>query len=686
MQQTGVLRVVSAEALASQEREAQSRRAAAAAGASGTVETNLRAHVRTRFEIMRRHRESSGLDRRLLDALRTFNGEYSEDVSREIDKFGGSHVFARLTASKARGATALLRDIYFSADKPWGLKATDVPTLPGDISSAITRVVQAQVQAAAAQGQPIPPDAVSEMISKLMDEANRAAVKKAAEEAKDAEARLNDILEEGGFYSALSQAITDIPLFPFATVKGPFVRMARVVKYENGAPAAVDTPKLFWSRVSPFDIYFMPGVSDIRDSDICERMRWTRKDLNDLLGLPGWNDTAIKGALDAYDNGLREWMVASDAQRAVQEDRENPTWNQSSMIDAMEFHGNVKGSTLLQYGMASKIIEDSARDYFVQAWIVGDFVLKVQLSPSPRQRHPYAMSSFEKVPGTPVGHALPDMLKDVQDVANAAMRALVNNMAMASGPQVMVMTNRMSPDEDPTEMYPWKRWMMQDDPMAPPTTKDPISFFQPRSNASELLGIYQKMTEIADEVSAIPRYITGSGAPGGAGRTASGLSMLMANATKVLQQVAHNIDTGIIQETLTTLYELVMVADAGVTLRGDESIVINGVTRIAAREVERARQLEFLSLTANPMDMQIVGLEGRAAILREIATGLGLPGDVAVPTDGEMQARQAQALDAQSKQAQAQATGDGNAPPAPGKPMGPVTNVVQPGFSTGGLR
>ena len=378
-------------------------------------------------------------------------------------------------------------------------------------------------------------------------------------------------------------------------------------------------------------------------------------------------------------------MSSADTERARQEDRENPTWNTTGIIDALECHGNIKVDMLLEWGMDEQSVPDSDMDYAVEAWVVGTYVLKVQLTPSPRDAHPYSITSFELVPGTIAGHALPEMLAAPADVANAALRALVNNMSMASGPQVVVMSNRMDPSEDPEDMYPWKRWMMEDDPMMGSTTIPPISFFQPRSNASELIGIYQKMTEIADEISAIPRYITGSGAPGGAGRTASGLSRLMGNASKVLQQVAHNIDTGLISDALQRLYDIIMIADAGVSLRGDESIVVKGVTAVLAKDTERARQLEFLSLTGNPMDMQITGIEGRAAVLREIAGGLGLPGERVVPTEEELKARQATALEAQQAGAQAQATGDGNAPPAPRDSTGQVTNNVQPGHNTGGL-
>ena len=48
------------------------------------------------------------------------------------------------------------------------------------------------------------------------------------------------------------------------------------------------------------------------------------------------------------------------------------------------------------------------------------------------------------------------------------------------------------------------------------------------------------------------------------------------------------------------------------------------------------RRVEFLQATANPLDAQIVGAKGRAAILREVAKGLAMPVDNIVPTDEQI--------------------------------------------------
>jgi hypothetical protein len=199
----------------------------------------------------------------------------------------------------------------------------------------------------------------------------------------------------------------------------------------------------------------------------------------------------------------------------------------------------------------------------------------------------------------------------------------------------------------------------------------PITFFQPNSNAQELLGVYEKFTQIADELSAIPRYTTGSDRLGGAARTSSGLAMLMNNASKVLQMVAANIDRDCITPLLQQLYDLVMLTDETGMFRGDEAIRVRGVDVAVQRETNRQRQLEFMQATGNPFDMDIIGRKGRAALLRSVSDTLGLDGDTIVPTQDE--------LDEQEKQRQilAQQQAAMGAVP-PGMPQGGPQKGISP--------
>lgn len=599
--------------------------------------TGLVGYIRQQFDVMRTHRSSSaGWATRLLEAQRMFNGEYDAAKLQEIRLFGGSETYARVTAVKCRGASALLRDIYLQNESPWAVEATPDPVLPDDILDAVRRLVAVETQTMQAAGQTVSAEQVRDRVLSLMDAAKRANVKKAREEARKAHRRLEDILTEGQFYDALAEFLVDLPIYPFACIKGPVVRMTPSLSWKDGRAVQQVKPRMFWQRVSPFDLFFTPGVSRVEDAAVIERVRYTRADLNALIGLPGYRDDALRAVLDDYSRGLVDFIDPTDQQRADAENRESPMLNRSGMIDGIEFHGSVLGAMLRDYGMSEEEVPEPERDYYVQAWVIGRYVIKAQLSPSPRKRHPYYITSFEKVPGTPVGNALPAILGDIQDVCNATLRALVNNLSMASGPQVVVDVDQVAENENPDELYPWKRWRVSADPTAAAAGRQPVTFFQPSSNAQELLGVYEKFTQIADELSAIPRYATGSERLGGAGRTASGLAMLMGNASKVLQNVAGNIDREVIAPLLQALYDMVMLTDESGVFRGDESIRVRGVAVAVQRETNRQRQLEFLQVTANPIDMQIMGIKGRAAVLRSVSGELGMDGTEVVPPEEEI--------------------------------------------------
>ena len=672
--QAGLVRVVSPSALTSME-QAQKDRERMEARMAPALE-DLAAFVSKQFDIMRRHRDSSdGWSHRLLESLRAFNGEYDPLTLAEIEKMGGSKIYARIIAVKCRAASALLRDIYLSGgQRPWGVEATPDPTIPDAVMESVQQALTAEAalaaQAAASvmvdpeTGQPMQPPSEEEIAARktaLEMVAYNAMAKKAREEAAEAEKMLDDDLHEGGFYKALAEFILDLPLFPFACIHGPVVYMVPSVKWEknpDGSSRIVkkNVARMFWRRVSPFDVWFTPGASTVEAADFIIRDRKSRAELNAVIDVPGYKKENVLSVLREYPRGYTIAPDSVDSTRAEMESREDPNMNESGMYDCLMFHGSVQGQLLLDFGMSKKDVPDADRDYSVQLWMVGRYVIKVQMSPSPRERPPFYITSYNKVPGTLIGNSLTDVLADIQAVCNATLRALVNNMAFSSGPQVAVNEDVVAVGENTSEMFPWKIWRYTQG--RPGTTvADPVRFFQPNSNAQQLLGVYEKFTQIADEVSAIPRYVTGSERMGGAGRTASGLAMLMGNSSKMLQTVVSNVDNDVFDPLITMLYDLRMLTDKTGRLRGDERIVVKGVAVAMQRETERQRQIEMLQATANPIDAPILGLRGRASLLRAVAKSLGLDGENIVPSDDELEQRE--------KAAQAAAMVQ---PPQPGQP------------------
>ena len=182
---------------------------------------------------------------------------------------------------------------------------------------------------------------------------------------------------------------------------------------------------------------------------------------------------------------------------------------------------------------------------------------------------------------------------------------------------------------------------------------------------------------MADEQSGIPKYMTGESLSGGAGRTASGLNMLMGNAEKVLQTVSANIDTDVLEPLLEHLYDMVMLTDTSGMLSGEEEIRVLGSEAATEHTAAQQKRLQFLQITANPIDAQIIGEVGRARLLRALAQDLDLPDDI-IPDDQTLQSQ----IQAQ-KQLQAAAQALQQHANAAGVPVHPENNPNQRGHPGG---
>ena len=65
----------------------------------------------------------------------------------------------------------------------------------------------------------------------MMEDARDQAKRKAADQAKVAQDKLEEYLAQGGFYTALAEFLVDLPMFPYACMKGPTVRIKTQVKW-----------------------------------------------------------------------------------------------------------------------------------------------------------------------------------------------------------------------------------------------------------------------------------------------------------------------------------------------------------------------------------------------------------------------------------------------------------------------
>lgn len=652
----GLVPVLSASALErAQEAEKAAVKDAADRRQNSTQVQSLAAHVKARWEIARVGRTE--LEERLARCLRQRRGEYDPDKLAAIRKSGGSEVFMMLTSAKCRTASAWLRDTLMGSgvDKPWSLDATPIPDLPSEVEQRL----QQQLTQALSQkylelmnaGQPLPDvSEVQQYASQLKDQALEMKRQEAKQRVDRMEQKMEDQLAEGGFLDALSQFFDDLVTFPLAILKGPVVRRRKKLRWDGDLLGPVDELTLEWERVDPFKFYPAPWASKVDGGFLIERHRMTQGDLEALIGVDGYSDDDIRAVLsDFASGGLREWL-AVDTLQAEAEGKQVTATQADDLIDALQLWDSVTGKMLKEWGLLDGI-DDETRSYPAEIWLIGGRVIRAVLNYDPLGRKPYYVSSFEKIPGVLAGNGVGDLICDSQALCNAAARALSNNMGLASGPQVGVDVSRLAAGESVTQMYPWKLWQFQRSEYS--DSSPPISFFQPQSNAAELMAVFERFSQQADNDSGVPRYMQGEHAPG-AGRTASGLSMMLDSAAKGLKQVVANVDQDLFQPALTRLYEHNLRYSPDPDLIGDVTIQAKGAKALIARQTSMVRRNEFMQMALNsPVVQQIVGVPGTAELLRDAAKQLDMPVDRIVPSREAIQQQVQQQQQQQQMQMQA---------------------------------
>lgn len=855
---------------------------------------------------------------RLLAAQLARAGKYDAATLAQIREFGGSEEYARITANKCRVAEAWIRDVYLGqTEKPWTLAPTPKPEMTEDSVTKVRQQVASEFAAAYAATGVTPPDQVMRSRAAELSQAEQSRLIEVARTASAGmEQEIEDQLVQGGWHDAMGEFIGDLVTFPAAHFKGPVLRKKKTLQWMNNggawAPSAQEAVTPEYYRIDPFRAFPSPGSTSPQDGYFIELISLSRGELYALIGIDGYDEKAIREVLEEHGKGgLTDWTTryALDAQSAATGEQPKPTGSANVTIDALEYHGPVQGRQLVEWGMPIAEIADPDEEYEACVWMIGRWVLKAQLNYDPLGRRPIRKTSYEEIPGSYWGFGLVDILADTQGVANAGLRAMVNNMAFCltgdtvvyrhqasnakkprkhrdqvlaevtihqlweqskkhnsglrrnflrslnertgefygnrvvnvfdngiqpvyemvtvsgykvkataahrfmadtgeyvhlrdlrvgdlvavngtskspmrecmdcgksivkvvakrckscaakvstwnikqaedaltntsanegtargrklvqaqkkeacekcgereyrlqvhhvdkdpmncnpdnlmtlcepchkqwhmrhdnygdpfkhtyvdfdqvvsityvgeeqvfdlemtapdhnfvangfvshncSGPQVGVNVDRLPPGEDLTKMHPLKIWQFNESQVGSNTKA--IEFFQPETNSSELFGVIEKMYQLADDFSLIPRWLSsGSGGE----RTASGMSMKMDAANKGLKGVVSNIDMKIVSPVIEATFNYNMLFNPDQSIKGDSKVVARGAVSLMQLETLQIRRNEFLVATANPLDSQIVGLEGRAEILRETAKGLQMDVNRVIPPRGSLQ-------------------------------------------------
>lgn len=601
---------------------------------------NLAAYVKKKFERAKDNCEKQ--HDLMLEHKRQRAGQFDPRVvAAQKELFGAEYepVYMMLTETKCRAFEAWVKELILAptAD-PFDLHPTPVPELPPAAEQIAKQKVLESLQRAAmehAQMTGMQPDQrmiMAEMsrlapaIKEMSEKEMRKQAKKAAEKMKEV---ISDQMREGRWHSAFEECLFDLSTYGIAILKGPVNRMVihrwRDLNMLTGefVPKVEERIIPVFERVSPLDFFPGPNNSDINDGYVCHRTHFSRKDLSDLIDVEGFDTDAIRRLLDKQEEGglFSTTSEMVDTERRDLEGKESFI-TAEDQFECIEYWGTISGKMLKEFGIDKGVVKDDQKEYFAAAWVCGDETIKAMINPNPLGTIPFSKANFVEDPDNFWGRGgIPKLIKHAQLLANMAARGIMLNVAIASGPQIELNTDRMAPGAS-GKIHPFKVWKTTNAGMAEGKA---VNFYAPPMVTERLVAVYNFCSSLADEDSGVPKYAHGEGDQKGAGKTASGLSMLMSTASRGIKAVINNIDNGLIAPSVQKMYDYnIDFEEITVDLIGDVTVVAKGSTSLIAKEQQAVRRNEFLANTNNPTDLQILGAKGRREVLREAAESLEL--------------------------------------------------------------
>jgi len=479
-------------------------------------------------------------------------------------------------------------DLLFpaGAEKNWEVDSTPVPSV-----SREQRAMAAQQLQSMSRGQPVPAEALERFLLEVVRQS-----------AKKMSKVIEDQLVEARYKDVSIKTIHSGHLYGTGIMNGPLVerkiRTTFTQQGNNWVPKSESYVVPFVDYVPIWRFYPDMNATTLEQCKyVYERHNMTRADLAELAQRKSFNRQKIVDYLKAHPDGEIKLRYYDNELRIIGERTANQG-NKNNQYEILERWGYIDGAKLKSVGV--KVPEERMHEtFFSNVWLLPNGeVIKAVLQPINGVTWPYHLYYFDKDETSIFGEGLAAVMRDDQTMLNASVRMMLDNSAITSGPMLEVAPGLLANTDRMDEMHPWKIWFRNTAQPGQPAVRS----IELPSRLGDLAGMADRFEQNADEVTAIPRYMSGENTSTGAAGTASGMSMLMGAANIVIKDLISAWDEGVTRPFLTALYRWNMQFHKDNSIKGDYDVKARGTASLVAKEV-RARQLnEFANLTANELD------------------------------------------------------------------------------------
>ena len=591
--------------------------------------SNTVAYIKNQYERAKDARLSD--EDRWLDAYRNYRGIYSSEVQfTETEK---SKAFIKVTKTKVLAAYAQVVDVLFAGSKfPIGIEPRKFPNNVEDtVSYNPNRLTEKKIKDQTNLDYKIPlnisrPDIAKDLgvyeekLGPIADELEvdtsniqgSMVFEPAKVAAQRMEKLMHDQLDESEAPKHLRSVAFETCLFGTGVMKGPFAQSKEYPRWtEDGDydPIMETIPKMEY--VSIWDFYPDPDARNMSEAEFTiQRHRLNRSQLRNLKKRPHFREESIEIAIGYGADYYRNYW-----EDALEEDN---TSEQIDRFEVLEYWGVLDNELAEEADLElpdELVDQDQVQ---VNIWVCNGQILRLVLNPFTPSRIPYLAVPYELNPYSFFGIGVAENMTDTQLLMNGFMRMAVDNGALSGNLLIEVDETNLVPGQD-LQVYPGKVFRRQAG--APGQAIFGTKF---PNVSQELLMMFDKSRQLADEATGIPSYSHGSGAVGGVGRTASGMSMLMGAAAQNIKAVVRNIDDYLLGPLGKSLFAFNMQFNFDPEFVGDLDVKARGTESLMRNEVRSQRLLQFMQMTANPQMAPFVKYD---FILRELASSMDLDED-----------------------------------------------------------
>jgi hypothetical protein len=513
-----------------------------------------------------------------------------------------STVFLNITRPYVDAAAARVADMLLPTDdRNWAIKPTPLPQMLEAMKDQrpVTDVVPPQRKAKfsafmgklfGGQQQPEQPQApvptVAEVASQAKDRATAAA--------DAAQKQIDDWHVECGYHAEVRKMIEATARIGTGILKGPVPKNCKsraVVETPDGFRVKIETKVSPESReISARRLYPDPACGDnIHDGNfVWEEDDLTARKLLELKGLPGYIPEMI------------DQVIEEGPCNPIDGKRRLPEGKRTELKDLFQvwyYHGQVSRKDMEAAGCSCA----EGVDYYpCIVTMVNDRVIRVRLNPLDSGRFPYDVMVWQANGEHWAGVGVARQMRTCQKGVNAALRNLMDNAGLASGPMVIIDRSKLQPAIGPFEIAPRKFYYTKEN-VEGVNVRDAFTIIKIDMLMDELLALVQFWSQKAEEVTGLPMLMQGQQGSSNPTDTLGIAQIQNNNGSTVLRRIARTFDDRITEPHIGGYYEYLLV-DANVPneAKGEFTIDARGSSALLERDMQNQQMPTLAQLALNP--------------------------------------------------------------------------------------